>query len=61
MSDMLLELRTQKNLRQDDVAKKAGISRSYYTMIERGKKKPSPKVAKKIAKILGFDWTFFYP
>ena len=60
MINNLKQLREDKNMRQYDLAKKAGISRSYYTMIENGKKKPSPKVAKRIAKILNFDWTIFY-
>ncbi|MGO5593376.1 helix-turn-helix transcriptional regulator [Acidaminococcus sp. HCP3S3_G9_1] len=60
MINNLKQLREDKNMRQYDLAQKAGISRSYYTMIENGKKKPSPKVAKRIAKILNFDWTIFY-
>lgn len=60
MINNLKQLREDKNMRQYDLAQEAGISRSYYTMIENGKKKPSPKVAKRIAKILNFDWTIFY-
>lgn len=60
MINNLKQLREDKNMRQYDLAQKAGISRSYYTMIENEKKKPSPKVAKRIAKILNFDWTNFY-
>ena len=60
MINNLKQLREDKNMRQYDLAQKAGISKSYYTMIENGKKKPSPKVAKRIAKILNFDWTIFY-
>lgn len=60
MINNLKQLREDKNMRQYDLAQKAGISRSYYTMIENGRKKPSPKVAKRIAKILNFDWTIFY-
>ena len=60
MINNLKQLREDKNMRQYDLAQEAGISRSYYTMIENGKKRPSPKVAKRIAKILNFDWTIFY-
>lgn len=60
MTNMLLQLREEKKMTQDDVAKKAGIARPYYTMIEQGKRRPSPEVAKKIANVLGFGWTFFY-
>lgn len=31
-----------------------------YSKIERGEKNPSVDVAKKIAAVLGFDWTHFY-
>lgn len=60
MTNWLLRIREEKNMKQQNVAEEAGITRPYYTMIERGKRRPSPKVAKKIAKALGFPWTFFY-
>lgn len=60
MTNMLLQLREEKKMTQDDVAKEAGIARPYYTMIEQGKRRPSPEVAKKIANALDFDWTLFY-
>lgn len=37
-----------------------GISRAGYANIENGKRLPSVPVAKKIAAVLGFDWTRFY-
>ncbi|MGG3888612.1 helix-turn-helix transcriptional regulator [Metabacillus fastidiosus] len=56
----LKEIRTVKNLTQLDVAIKAKIERSYYTMIEAGNRKPSVNVAKAIANVLEFDWTNFF-
>lgn len=56
----LKEIRLAKNLTQSQVSKLAGISRSYYTNIETGIKTPAVPVAKKIAEILGFDWTYFF-
>ncbi|MGC6600036.1 helix-turn-helix domain-containing protein, partial [Escherichia coli] len=41
-------------------AKRSGIQRSYYSMIESGKRSPSPFVAMKIATVLSFDWTIFF-
>ncbi|MCS5464193.1 helix-turn-helix domain-containing protein [Enterococcus lactis] len=35
------------------------MQRSYYSMIESGKRSPSPFVAMKIATVLSFDWTIF--
>ena len=48
------------NKSQAEVAKSAGITQAFYCEIERGKKRPSVSVAKKIAAVLGFDWTRFY-
>lgn len=33
---------------------------SHYAMIENGWRGASPKTAKKIAAVLGFDWTLFF-
>lgn len=56
----LKALRFQKGLTQQDVAENAQIERSYYTMIETGRRKPSVLVAKAIGSTLGFDWTIFF-
>lgn len=48
------------NLTQQEVANKAGISRSYYAEIEAGNKNPGVKTAKKLGGVLMFDWTIFY-
>ena len=53
-----------KNIRsktpQESVAKMAGITQQMYSHIERGERTPSVDVAKKIAAVLGFEWTRFY-
>jgi transcriptional regulator with XRE-family HTH domain len=56
----LLDYRTKKEMTQFDVARRAGISRTTYAMIETGNRNPSVSVAKRIAKTLGFDWTLFF-
>lgn len=56
----LEKIRLKKGMNQEEVAKAAGISRAAYTNIENGKRGPSPVVAQKIGKVLGFDWTLFY-
>lgn len=43
-----------------EVAKQCGIDESTYCLIEHGKRNPSVKTAKKIAKVLDFDWTAFF-
>ena len=57
----LKELRQRSNnLTQEQLAKMVGISRTMITEIENGKANPSVEVAKKIAAVLGFNWTRFY-
>ena len=42
------------------LADEIGISQSVYASIECGSRKPSVKMAKKIAAAMGFDWTRFF-
>lgn len=61
LSDMpkpnLRSLRQKLNISQVAIAKSINISQNHYSNIETGTRKPSPKVAKKIAKVLGFpNW-----
>ena len=58
-----MDLKTRRKaagLRQTDLAQAAGISQSLVVKIELGERKPSVKVAKRIAAVLGFDWTEFF-
>jgi putative transcriptional regulator len=60
MRSWLKKLRYESNLTQEQLAKMVGISRTMVTEIENGNANPSVKVAKKIAAVLGFDWTRLY-
>lgn len=60
MRKWLIDIRNQKNLTQEEVAKKSNISRSAYSNIELGVRSPSVDMAKKIARTLCFDWTIFF-
>ena len=60
MRSWLKELRHKSHLTQEQLAKMVGISRTMVTEIENGNANPSVKVAKKIAAVLGFDWTRFF-
>ena len=60
MRNWLIEIRKEKNLSQDDVATLCGISRQYYSFIERGDRDCPVKTAKKIADALGFHWEKFF-
>jgi putative transcriptional regulator len=56
----LIQIRAKSKLTQNDVSKRAGISRSGYSNIEIGTRNPSVPTAQKIAKVLGFNWTIFF-
>lgn len=56
----LAAYRRKKGLTQDAVASAACIARVTYTNIENGRRRPSPDVAKRIAAVLGIDWTEFF-
>mgnify|MGYP003948822671 CR=1 FL=1 len=58
--EWLLLLRNRYDLTQDQVAKLAGISRSYYSEIEVGVKSPGGKTAKRIADVLDFNMALFF-
>lgn len=58
MRDWLVAVRKDKS--QYAVAAEIGIAQSTYAAYETGARDPSVKMAKKIAFVLGFDWTRFY-
>ena len=61
MRHWLKELRKEsRDMTQKELAEKVGISRTMITEVENGNANPSVKVAKRIAAVLGFDWTRFY-
>ncbi|MFS1010252.1 helix-turn-helix transcriptional regulator [Enterococcus casseliflavus] len=60
MREWLIKTREEKGMTQDQVAKNADIERTYYNMIERGKRRPSVEVAKRIGQVLHFEWTSFF-
>lgn len=47
-------------LTQEKLAGVVGASRQMIGLLENGSAKPSVKLAKKIANVLGFEWTRFY-
>lgn len=49
-AEWLIRQREKNGLTQDQVAKESEIERTYYNMIERGKRRPSVEVAKRIGK-----------
>ena len=60
MRTWLKEIRAKKELTQQEVANAANVDVTMISKIELGERRPSVEVAKKIAAVLGFDWTRFY-
>lgn len=58
--EWLKQIREEKRMTGSYVAKEAGISQPTYSYIESGRKKPGVAVAKRIAAVLGFEWTRFF-
>ncbi|MCY8949990.1 helix-turn-helix domain-containing protein [Bacillus atrophaeus] len=60
MNVWLRHKREKANLTQEQLAEKVGIARSTYGAIETGGRNVRPHIAKKIGKVLEFDWTLFF-
>lgn len=56
----LADIRTGQGKTQQELANSVGTSQSGYANIETGLRDPSVEVAKRIAAVLGFDWTRFF-
>jgi transcriptional regulator with XRE-family HTH domain len=52
---ILRERRIKKGMSQNEAASKAGITQTFLSLVEHGKRVPSYDVLKKIAMILGED------
>jgi len=60
MRDWLRSKRREKKLTQSELAEMVGADETTISKIEVGERRPSVELAKKIAAVLGFDWTRFY-
>ncbi len=56
----LEKIRKEKRLSGREVAQAAKVSQQFYWMVEKGQRRPSVDVAKRIAAVLGFEWTRFF-
>lgn len=54
MRDKLRKVRKEQHFTQDSLSKKINIHRTYYSMIESGKRNPSLKLAISIKKALNY-------
>ena len=58
MRKWLIDIRNGRA--QAKIAEAVGISQQMYSAIELGERRPSVEVAKKIAAVMGFNWTRFF-
>lgn len=58
--ELIRNRRIEKGLTEIQVAQFAGITQGAYSHIESGRRNPSIKVAKRLAKVLEMDWTEFF-
>lgn len=56
----LIDKRKALAYTQKAVAAQSGISQASLCDMEKGKIRPSVEVAKRIAAVLGFEWTKFF-
>lgn len=59
--EWLIQIRKVKGFTRADVVKKAKITLQMYYYIENNQRNPSVELAQRIAEVLDFDWTMFYP
>ena len=56
----LQEIRVAKDVTQDELCKKAGISVNFLSQVENGRKGVSHAVAERMATVLGIPVSFLY-
>lgn len=57
MREFLRDLRKERKLSQDDIAKRMGLTQSFYSMIETGERveRMNLEMTIKLANVLGID------
>ena len=53
-------IRQERGMTMKQLGEKTDLSESYISMIETMERTPSVSAAKRIAKVLKFDWTRFF-
>lgn len=60
INEKIKTLRANRNMTQKELARSAGVSQSFISEIEAGRKSPTDRSLKKIAKGLNCSITIFY-
>ncbi len=55
MNNLIVQIRQEKGIRQDELAKALGVSRQTISSLENGRYDPSILLAHKIAKLFGMS------
>lgn len=53
LQDRVYTYRVMNRLKQHDMAEKLGVSQSYYSLIESGKRIPNNELVSKLNKLIG--------
>lgn len=60
MRDFMRKARKEKNMSLQKLGDLVGASHCFLSQVELGRRNPSPKLAKKIAKELNVEWVKFF-
>ena len=55
MKNLIVQIRQERGIRQDELAKAVGVSRQTISSLENGRYDPSILLAHKIAKLFGMS------
>ena len=55
MNNLIVQIRQERGIRQDELAKALGVSRQTISSLENGRYDPSILLAHKIAKLFGMS------
>ncbi len=57
----LRQIRETREISQSEMARRLNRTQACYCQIESGARNPTVALAQRIAEILDFDWTLFFP
>lgn len=59
VGDVLREFRTARSLSQEEVARRAGLSMTYISLVETGKRNPTISTVGRVLAALNVSWKIF--
>lgn len=58
MNTRIRQVRKQSGLNQDDFASKIGLTKNFISLVESGKREPSPRTVSDICRVFNVDKTW---